>query len=180
MLEGPAEPILVETAREPLTEGFIEIIDASSGNHVVTVIEMLSPTNKTPGEGMEDYRRKQREICASRTNLVESDLLRGGRHVLAVPRENIPLASRTTHAVCVRPATAPSKAALDAIALSQPLPTVMIAVRARRFEHGPNRLPRWRSGLAECVVSTAEMRLRLARMAFSSLGGEKKKRCVIT
>ena len=70
---------------------------------MVTVIEVVSPTNKLPGEGLEQYRRKQRDLCRSDTNLVEIDLLRLGKHVLAVSLENIPLPQRTPYMVCVAP-----------------------------------------------------------------------------
>ena len=36
---------------EPVTEGYVEIIDVKSGHRVVAAIEVLSPTNKRPGEG---------------------------------------------------------------------------------------------------------------------------------
>jgi hypothetical protein len=45
---------------------------------LVTAIEILSPFNKR-GEGLDDYRKKRREILKSQTHLVELDLLRGGR-----------------------------------------------------------------------------------------------------
>ncbi|MFM9965587.1 MAG: DUF4058 family protein [Planctomycetaceae bacterium] len=46
---------------------------------VVTVIEVLSPSNKRAGsEGREEYLAKRDEVLQSRTNLVELDLLRGG------------------------------------------------------------------------------------------------------
>jgi hypothetical protein len=47
-------------------------------NEVVTVLEILSPANKRPGEGRDQYLRKRRVILSSLTNLVEIDLLRGG------------------------------------------------------------------------------------------------------
>jgi hypothetical protein len=47
-------------------------------NQLVTSIEILSPFNKRPGEGIEDYRRKRTLILRSPVHLVESDLLRGG------------------------------------------------------------------------------------------------------
>ena len=46
-----ADPIVVRTAVDPISQGFLEIVDASSGNRVVTVIEFVSPSNKVPGEG---------------------------------------------------------------------------------------------------------------------------------
>jgi hypothetical protein len=49
---------------------------------VVTVIELLSPTNKKPGEdGLDAYLEKRGEYLASNCNLVEIDLLRGGERL---------------------------------------------------------------------------------------------------
>ena len=49
---------------------------------VITLIELLSPTNKRAGsDGREQYLDKREEILQSRTNLVELDLLRGGRRL---------------------------------------------------------------------------------------------------
>ena len=54
---------------------------------VVTVIETLSPTNKrSSGDGREQYLTKREEILSSRTNLVEIDLLRGGKRLPAEGR----------------------------------------------------------------------------------------------
>src|SRR5206468_7774405 len=56
-----AEPLLVDAEPDPAGETFLEIIDRASGNRVVTVIEFLSPSNKSPGPNREQYLRKQRE-----------------------------------------------------------------------------------------------------------------------
>jgi hypothetical protein len=48
-------------------------------SEVITVIELLSPSNKRANaEGREEYLAKREEILQSKTNLVEIDLLRGG------------------------------------------------------------------------------------------------------
>ncbi len=55
---------------------------------IVTVIETLSPANKrASSDGREQYLAKRQEILQSRTNLVELDLLRGGKRlpVLGLP-----------------------------------------------------------------------------------------------
>lgn len=44
---------------------------------LITAIEILSPYNKR-GEGLEQYRKKRRELLKSQAHLVEIDLLRGG------------------------------------------------------------------------------------------------------
>jgi Protein of unknown function (DUF4058) len=65
-----AEPLVIHIPDEPVTQGFIEIIDVSSGNRVITVIEVLSPSNKISGPGKDLYLQKQEElpyqICARR------------------------------------------------------------------------------------------------------------------
>src|SRR5438093_4225285 len=55
------------------------VIRKLRSSEVVTVIEVLSPSNKRAGsEGREEYLAKRDEVLQSRTNLVELDLLRGG------------------------------------------------------------------------------------------------------
>lgn len=48
-------------------------------NELVTVIEVLSPTNKLPGsDGQKEYRQKRERLLHAHVNLIEIDLLRGG------------------------------------------------------------------------------------------------------
>lgn len=124
-----AEPILVEAEMEPATETFIEIIDRESGNRVVTVIEFLSPTNKSPGPGREQYQRKQQELCSSDTNLVEIDLNRFGIHTLAFVLAFLPPKSHTSYMASVRRTTRRGKAEVYPMPLSHPLPTIKIPLR---------------------------------------------------
>lgn len=67
-------------------EGYIRILDCQTGQEVVTVLEVVSPSNKFAGPGRVLYEMKQREVLHSRAHLVEIDLLREGPHVLAVPQ----------------------------------------------------------------------------------------------
>jgi hypothetical protein len=46
---------------------------------LVTTIEILSPYNKQPGDGLREYRQKRQRILQSAVHLVEIDLLRGGQ-----------------------------------------------------------------------------------------------------
>ncbi len=96
-----AEPLSFRTLAQPTRETFIEIIAPGAGGRVVTVIEFLSPTNKTPGEGMEMYLEKQREYRGAGVSLVEIDLIRGGRHVLALPKASVPEEMTTWPRICV-------------------------------------------------------------------------------
>jgi hypothetical protein len=124
-----AEPLLVRVEPEPATETFIEIIDRASGNRVVTFIEFLSPSNKSPGPNREQYLRKQREICASDTNLVEIDLNHFGTHTLAFPLENLALRHRTPYMACVRRPDGKGLAEVYPMPLSERLPVIKVPLR---------------------------------------------------
>lgn len=50
-------------------------------NRLVTVIELLSPTNKAPGSGFYEYQAKRREFLRERIHIVEIDLLLNGRRL---------------------------------------------------------------------------------------------------
>lgn len=58
---------------------YLKILD-SRERRVVTVLELLSPTNKKPGEHYEQYLAKREEYFAAGVNLVEINLLRAGEH----------------------------------------------------------------------------------------------------
>ncbi len=59
-------------------EGYLEIREVAT-SRVVTVIEIISPTNKRAGKGRSDYVTKREQVLGSSTHLVEIDLLRGGK-----------------------------------------------------------------------------------------------------
>jgi hypothetical protein len=63
-------------AADVLRESFVEIRDRET-REVITVIELLSPSNKEFGPDREQYLDKRGCILVSPTNLVEIDLLRG-------------------------------------------------------------------------------------------------------
>lgn len=78
-------PHVLRLEGETVRESFIEIIAVNAPGRVVAVIEILSPANKTIDSGREAYQRKQRDVLASETHLLEIDLLRAGMHTVAVP-----------------------------------------------------------------------------------------------
>jgi hypothetical protein len=61
---------------------FVEMRDSSQGHKLITLIEIVSPSNKRPGPDRQAYQREQREVLESDANLVEIDLLRDGRRIL--------------------------------------------------------------------------------------------------
>ena len=73
-----AEPVVMELTDAPIREPYIEILDRYQDLQVVTVLELLSPINKTAGPGRDQYLKKRTETLNSSTHLVEIDLLRTG------------------------------------------------------------------------------------------------------
>lgn len=81
VLERPGvKPVTVRTpALVEERERWIEIL-VGEHRELVTVIELLSPSNKV-GSGRRKYRRKREILLARHVNLVEIDLLLEGRRV---------------------------------------------------------------------------------------------------
>jgi hypothetical protein len=77
---------------EHFRENFIEIYEAEPGPRLVTCIEVLSPSNKSSGKkGRKLYLRKRNALLLGKANLVEIDLVRGGRRMPMVePWPNCP------------------------------------------------------------------------------------------
>ncbi|MBI4602843.1 MAG: DUF4058 family protein [Planctomycetes bacterium] len=126
-----AEPLVIQLQREPITQGYIQIIDLSTGGGVVTVIELLSPTNKLPGEGRKLYEKKREELWEARVSLVEIDLTRKGKRVLSVAAERIPRSHRTTYQVCVRRGWSLLTWEVYRVALEEPLPAIRVPLRQK-------------------------------------------------
>ncbi len=124
-----AEPILIQVSDEAVTEDYIELVDVRSGGRIVTVIELLSPSNKKPGVGRDEYLQKQEEIHRSHSNLVEMDLVLGGTHTTLTPSLLIPASARTPCHVSVFRASRPSRREYYPIPLRQPLPNIRIPLR---------------------------------------------------
>jgi hypothetical protein len=64
----------IEIEKKP----FLEIRDMRK-RRLITVIELLSPSNKTSGDDRNAYLGKRAEVLAGPTHLVEIDLRRGGK-----------------------------------------------------------------------------------------------------
>ncbi len=80
-----AEGIDMRVHTDPLQHRFIEIRDAARGHKLITLIEIVSPSNKRPGPDRRAYEAKQREVLESDANLIELDLLRSGTRRLPYP-----------------------------------------------------------------------------------------------
>ena len=83
-------------------EVYIEILSVGDTSRVVTVIEVLSPSNKTAGsEGRQLYVTKQQEILQSPTHLLEIDLLHYGEHTVSAPRVSLLEKGTWTYLACL-------------------------------------------------------------------------------
>jgi len=114
---------------DPYEEPFVELRRRDgSDDRLVAAIEVLSPANKTPGDhGRESYLAKQGEVLAGETHLIEIDLLRGGTHASAVPRELVrEKAGPFDYHVCVHRFDRPHDFFVYPIRLEQGLPGIAI------------------------------------------------------
>jgi len=98
-------------------ENYLEIHEVKSGV-LVTIVELLSPTNKLHRDGREQYEQKRAHVLATRTNLVEIDLLRAGEPMTVVGR---PI--RSDYRILVGRGRQRPRAQLYAFNLRQPIPT---------------------------------------------------------
>ncbi len=123
---GITEPVVVTDDSDlEVREIFLEVI-ALDSRTVVTVIEVLSPSNKLRGaEGRGNYLKKRSEVMGSDTHWVEIDLLRRG--------EQLPLRRRLApheYLVYVSPAAMRPKGHAWPVRLDEPLPTIGVPLRA--------------------------------------------------
>jgi hypothetical protein len=118
----------IRVRSDPRPEAFVKIIEADSGR-LVTVVELLSPSNKLSGEGRRQYQKKQRELFDAGVSLVEIDLLRAGPRVFLLPELSIPLELRTEYAACVFRGWRRDQFEFYPIRLRDRLPNIAIPLR---------------------------------------------------
>ena len=127
---GSAQPTvqLIEPRRVqvPLpvevTERFLEVRLVQT-NTVVCLIEVLSPSNKRPGEGRMAYETKRQKILGSATNLVEIDLLRSGS---PMPLGDLP---RKPYSILVSRSADRPNAELYEFDLPEPSPSFLVPLQ---------------------------------------------------
>lgn len=99
------------------------VIRDSKSQEVITVIESLSPSNKTAGPDRDKYLEKRGEILTSAAHFVELDLLRGGKRMPIRPQQDCDY-----YAMVSRSWQRP-EVGLWPIKLRDPLPTIPIPLR---------------------------------------------------
>lgn len=127
---GPAAAVLPPPVYASLPEPMevvkllrIEIRD-QDGLDLVTVVELLSPTNKYAGDDRDQYLAKRRELLRSGAHLVELDLLRGGPRM---PLRGLP--SCDYCAAVSRVEDRPRRVGVWPWRLRDPMPVVPIPLR---------------------------------------------------
>jgi hypothetical protein len=98
-------------------ETFLEIREVKTGL-LVTILELLSPTNKMSHEGRDQYMSKRTRILGSRTNLVEIDLLRDGEPMEVIGASKV----KADYRVIVSRGRDRPRAKLYAFGLRTPIP----------------------------------------------------------
>jgi hypothetical protein len=118
-------PFEIEFPPTEIREVFVEIRLTDGSEKLVTMIEFLSPTNKTAGDGRNLYLEKQRELLSSTTHLIEVDFLRAGQHTVAAPRDQLPMTG-WEYLVCLHRGGWRNKFHCWPIALQKHLPRITI------------------------------------------------------
>lgn len=124
--EDAATPTIVTVEvplPEQIRETFLEV-RAVADARVITLLELLSPTNKRAGEGRAHYLRKRLQVLGSLTHLVEIDLLRAG--------EPLPMHGGTyqgDYRILVSRAATRPRAELRPFSLRQPIPAFQLPLQ---------------------------------------------------
>jgi hypothetical protein len=124
--------VAVEPIPEEVEEIYLEILDLEADKQLITVIEILSHSNKlASGAGRTAYKKKQQEFLAAGVNIVELDLLRKGTHTTLVPLALLKnLNSNFSYHVSVVTCGENHQYFANAISMQQSLPTIGIPLKA--------------------------------------------------
>lgn len=110
--------LFTSIVREEHEEEFIEVRNRADGR-LVTLIEVVSPANKTTPAGRAAYLEKRKDAVAQRAGVVEIDLVLQGKPTLNYSRDGLP---EYDYAVTVTRATAPDRYEIYTATLQKRLP----------------------------------------------------------
>ena len=119
------EPIRVLLEDE--IERWLEIRDSTG--RLITVLELLSPTNKLEAAERDRYLRKRRSFINGGANLVEIDLVRQGAWLLPGGIRNVLQQAGASYAVCVFCTARPAEQLVYPIRLRERLPVIRVPLR---------------------------------------------------
>jgi hypothetical protein len=126
-------PLMVELPLpEEAVERYLEVREVGTQD-VITVIEILSPTNKLGKKGRQTYEEKRLQVLGSRTNLVEIDLLRAGQP-FAMHLPGVNGAPQRDYRIVVSRRWQRPKAELYLFGVRDPIPTFPIPLQRGETE----------------------------------------------
>ena len=109
-------------------ERYLEIREAGS-DVVITAVEVLSPTNKRPGEGRRIYNAKRQTVLGSASHLVEIDLLRAYDPMAMHPIDR-EAATTARYRILVSRSECRPRADLYEFTLREPMPEFPLPLKA--------------------------------------------------
>jgi hypothetical protein len=112
------QALFTSVVREEHHEDLVEVRQRSDGR-LITLLEVVSPANKTTTSGREAYLAKRREGRNAKANLVEIDLVLQGAPTLEYSRDGLP---DWDYAVTVTRATQPERFEIYTATLQKRLP----------------------------------------------------------
>ena len=122
-----AEPLIVPTPMdEEVEEAFLKIIHVES-EELVTIIEVLSPSNKVKGSsGRASFMSKRAAVMNTPVHWVEIDLLRAG-----TPSVTDPPLPASDYRILVSRGDARTRTRFWPVGVRQPLPVIPIPLRGK-------------------------------------------------
>jgi hypothetical protein len=112
------EPLFTSVIRTEHRDEFIEIRQRQD-NRLVTVLDVVSPADKTLPQGRKICLEQRKDLRTARVNLVEIDLVRAGKPLLDYNQENLP---RWDYAVTVVRSAFPDRFEIYTATLQKRLP----------------------------------------------------------
>jgi hypothetical protein len=120
------DPIRVFLEEE--VERWLEIRD--TGGRLITVLEVLSPSNKLESAERDQYRRKRQSFISAGVNLVEIDLVRQGTTVFPEAIRRVLREAGAGYGICVFRAAQPVAYEVYPVRLRDRLPVIRVPLRS--------------------------------------------------
>lgn len=120
------QPLFTSIIREQHAEEFIEIRQRAD-NRLVTLIDVVSPTNKTRPQGRGAYLETRKQARASNASVVEIDLVLQGEPMLDYSRDGLP---EWDFAITVTRCSQPDRYEIYTTTLQKRLPRFKIPLAA--------------------------------------------------
>jgi hypothetical protein len=118
--------LFTSVLKEDHTEEFVEVRNRADGR-LVTLVEVVSPANKTTTAGRAAYLERRRDALAQRAGVVEIDLVLQGKPTLSFSRDGLP---EYDYAVTVTRGAAPDRYEIYTTTLARRLPKFKVPLAA--------------------------------------------------